>query len=77
MKLRITSSCIVSGEHAEAGSIVDVDKAEAEILLGAGRAVIHREAPAAPAAPVIETASAPPAPETAAAVAKPAKSKKV
>jgi hypothetical protein len=42
-KLKLTRSIVLGGEHAEAGSIVDVSRVLAQRLIGEGSAEAHYE----------------------------------
>tara|TARA_Y100000004_G_scaffold106527_1_gene119574 strand:- start:203 stop:433 length:231 start_codon:yes stop_codon:yes gene_type:complete len=50
MKVEILRSVMISGEPAEAGSILEIDDADAVTLLGLGKAVRFKEEAAAPKA---------------------------
>jgi len=42
-RVRLTRSLLLNGEHAEAGSIHEVSRAVAQLLIGAGSAEAHLE----------------------------------
>jgi hypothetical protein len=49
MKIEILRSVMISGELAEAGSFPEVSVADANLLIGMGKARLVTETPAAPA----------------------------
>jgi hypothetical protein len=53
MKVEILRSVMISGEPADAGSILEVEDSDAAILIGLGKAVEHKQedAPAEEEAP--------------------------
>jgi hypothetical protein len=59
MKVEILRSVMISGEPVSAGSFIDLEDANAHLLIGMGKAAIAAEAPAPPAeldpAPVVES----------------------
>lgn len=63
MKVEILRSVMISGEPVSAGSFIDLEDANAHLLIGMGKAVIAAEAPAAPAepdpTPVVESEAEP------------------
>lgn len=54
MKIEILRSVMISGELAEAGSFPEVSVADANLLIGMGKARLVTEAPAAAPAPEAE-----------------------
>jgi len=43
MKVRLTSSVVWTGDHREAGDVLDVDEVDAKWLISRGRAVTYEE----------------------------------
>lgn len=62
MKIEILRSVMVSGEPVSAGSFIDLDDANANLLIGMGKAAIAAEAPAAaPELAIVDEPEAEPA----------------
>lgn len=64
MKIRITRTCLVRGQHTPAGTVMDADPTLFKILRGADAAVLEIETAPAPVAPSVpeapvETTTAP------------------
>lgn len=61
MKIEILRSVMVSGEPVPAGSFIELDDANANLLIGMGKAVIAAEPPAASALAIVDEPEAEPA----------------
>lgn len=46
MKIKLLASVAIGGAHQEAGSVLDLKDADAQNLIGRGRAVPYTDAPA-------------------------------
>lgn len=62
MKIRITRTCLIRGEHTPAGTVMDADPTLFKALRGADAAVLEIEPAPAPVAPVVPEAPVEPAP---------------
>ena len=64
MKLRILRDVMVAGDRKDAGSIIDLEGADASLLLGMGKAEVATEEEPAKPAPAPKAAKAKPEPAT-------------